>query len=207
MCTRRCVGKLTDAGLEEQHNHQHAQTTPVGTRGTAGVDTNGSRDEDHDHGLENHEDETGLAAKVHESSSRKATCSKQTLSNGVEVGSLQMRLGDGQIRACLRKVVDKVRSDTDLGTDVGELRECTPEQSVLLAQRLVDVAGGASGHLSLVGHVGVGDLRDGSEVEDDGEDGDEASDTKVHPLHGLEGATVSANVLEDNLRSEDGRDD
>lgn len=118
-----------------------------------------------------------------------------------------MGLGDIKIGACLGEVVDEVGCNTDLGTDVGELGKGSPEKGVLLAERLVDVAGGASGHLGLVSHVGVGDFGNGSEVEDDSEDGDESSDTKVDPLHGLEGATISTDVLEDNLSSEDRSDD
>jgi hypothetical protein len=59
----------------------------------------------------------------------------------------------------------------------------------------------------LVGHVGVGDLRNGSEVEDNGEDTDEASNTKVDPLNSLERLAVGTDVLEDDLSSEDGSND
>ena len=118
-----------------------------------------------------------------------------------------MSLSFFEIGPRLREVVDKVSSHTDLCADVGKLSEDTPEESVLLAERLVNVAGGGGGHLSLVGHVGVGDFRNGCEVEDDSENTDEAGDTKVDILHGLEGATVSADVLEDDLGSKDGSND
>jgi hypothetical protein len=47
-----------------------------------------------------------------------------------------------------------------LTSNVRELSSGTPEESVLLAERLVDEAGSSGGHLGLVGHVGVSDLRD-----------------------------------------------
>jgi hypothetical protein len=47
-----------------------------------------------------------------------------------------------------------------LTSDVGELSSGTPEKSVLLAERLVDETGSSGGHLGLVGHIGIGDLRD-----------------------------------------------
>lgn len=121
-----------------------------------------------------------------------------------------MALGDIEIGTRLGEEVDEVGSDTDLASDVGELGGGPPEESVLLAHGLVDVAGGTGGHLSLVGHIGVGDLRDGSEEEDDCEDGDEACDSKVDVLDSLEGLAVGADMLEDDVgskeRSNDGTD-
>jgi hypothetical protein len=196
-----------NAGLKEEHNHEHGETTPVRTGGSASVDTDGCGDEDHDQGLEEHEDDTGLAAKVHETSSCETTGSEETLGNGVEVGSLDVGFSDIEIRAGLLEVVDEVGSNTDLGTDVGELGKGTPEESVLLAEWLVDVSGSGSSHLSLIGHIRVGDFRNGSKVEYDGKNSDESSNTKVDPLHGLEGATICADILEDDLSSEDGSND
>jgi hypothetical protein len=193
-----------NAGLEEENDHEHGKTTPVSMGSITSVGSDSCSDENHDHGLEDHEDDTGLAAKVHEASSGETTDSKETLGDGVEIGTLDVRLGNLKIGTSLLEVVDEVGCDTDLGTDIRELGESSPEQSVLLAERLVDVAGCGGGHLSLVGHVGVCDLGNGREEEDDGEDGDEASDTEVHPLNGLEGATVFANVLEDDLSGENG---
>ena len=50
---------------------------------------------------------------------------------------------------------DELTSNADLTSDVGELSSGTPEESVLLAKRLVDVSGCGSGHLGLVGHVRI----------------------------------------------------
>jgi hypothetical protein len=150
--------KAYNAGLEEEHNHEHGKTSPVRTVGSTGVDTNGCADEDHDQGLEEHEHNTGLAAKVHETSSGETTGSEETLSNGVEVGSLDVGLSDVEIGTGLLEVVDEVGSNTDLSTDVGELSKGTPEESVLLAKGLVDVSGGGGGHLGLISHIGVGDF-------------------------------------------------
>lgn len=44
-------------------------------------------------------------------------------------------------------------------------------------------------------------------VEDDSENGNETSDTKVDPLDSLERTTVRADVFEDDLSSEDGSND
>ena len=77
----------------------------------------------------------------------------------------------------------------------------------MLAEGLVDVTGSSSGHLSLVGHVGVGNLGNRSKVEDNCQDTDEASNTKVDPLNSLERLSISTNVLEDDLSGEDGSND
>jgi hypothetical protein len=191
-------------GIVKTYNHQHGQTTPVGMSSTTGVCSNSRSNENHNHRLEDHEYDTRLAAKVHEARSCETTNRKETLGNGVEVCALDVCLGNIEIRASLLEVVDEVGCDTDLGTDIRELSKGSPEQGVLLAERLVDVASCSCGHLSLVGHVGVCDFRDGREEEDDGENGDEARDAEVDPLNGLEGATVFADVLEDDLGCENG---
>ena len=196
-----------DARLEEEYNHQHAKTSPVGTSGASSVGSYGCRDEYHNKCLESEKDVTGLAAIVHESSCGETSDGEKSLGDGVEVGSLVVTLSDRKIGACLRKVVDEVRSDTNLTSDVGELSSGTPEESVLLAEGLVNVTGSRGSHLSLVGHVGVGNLRDRSEVEDDSQDTDEGSNTKVNPLDGLKRLSISTNVLEDDLGSEDRSND
>jgi hypothetical protein len=60
-----------------------------------------------------------------------------------------------------------------LSADVAELRSDTEEEGVLLGKRLLLVGGlGAAGGC-LSGHIGVGNLRNGSEEEDDSKDEDE----------------------------------
>jgi hypothetical protein len=196
-----------DAGFEEECDHQHGETTPVGSVSAAGVDADGSGDEYHDERHKGHEHDARLAANVHDTCSGETTSSKETLSDSVEVGALDVRIGDRQVGASLREVVDEVSSDTDLSTNVGELGKGAPEEGVLLTKWLVDVSSSRGGHLSLVGHVGIGDLRDGSKVEDNSEDGDEAGNSEVDPLNGLERFTVFSYVLEDDLRCENGSDD
>jgi len=147
-----------NAGLEEQDNHQHGKASPVRTVGTTSIDADSSSNKDHDHSLEDHENDTGLAADVHQSSSSETSSSEETLSDGVEVGTLDMSISDAEVGACLGEVVDEVRGNADLSTDVGELGEGSPEKGVLFAEWLVDVAGGGGSHLSLVGHVGIGDF-------------------------------------------------
>jgi hypothetical protein len=193
--------------MSRTYDHEHRKTTPVRSVSSTGVGTNGGSDEDHDHGLEDHEHNTRLSAKVHEPSSGKTSNGEETLSNGVEVGSLDVRICSVEIWACLLEVVDEVSRNTDLRTDIGELGKCTPEQSVLLAEWLVNVSSSSGGHLSLVGHVGVCNFGNGGEEEDDGEDGDESSDTEIYPLHGFERFAIFSNVLEDDLSSEDGSND
>ena len=62
-----------DARLEEEHNHEHAQTTPVGTVLASSVCSNSRGDEDHDQRLKGKEHVARLATKVHESSSSETT--------------------------------------------------------------------------------------------------------------------------------------
>lgn len=204
---RRRDGETYNAGFEEKHNHEHGETTPVRTSSAASVGANSRSNEDHDHSLEDHQDNTRLSTKVHKPRSSETSTSKQTLRNSVEVGALDVSLSDSKIRTRLLKVIDEVSRNTDLRANVRELRKSTPEKSVLLTQRLVDVSGSSGGHFSLVGHVGVGDFRDRCKVEDNSEDGDKGGNTKVDPLDSLERTTISADVLEDDLRSEHGSDD
>jgi hypothetical protein len=53
---------------------------------------------------------------------------------------------------------DEVCCDTNLTGNIRKLSSNTPEESVLLAKRLVDVASSCGSHLRLISHVGVGDL-------------------------------------------------
>lgn len=184
--------------LKEEHNHEESKTAPVGSGGATSVDTDGGSEEDHDSSLVDEQDNAGLDAKVHESSSAETTDGEESLGDGVVVGTLVVSIGGVEVGVSLGEVVDEEGGDTDLSTNVAELSSNTEEESVLLAERLVNVSSGGGHHLSLVGHVGVGDLRDGSEVEDNSEDADEDGDTKVDPLHARQALAVLSDVLEDH---------
>jgi len=108
--TAECKGEDDgeDAGLEEEDDHQHAETSPVGSGGAASVGADRSADKDHDQGLESEEYVTGLAAVVHESGCCETSDGEKCLSDGVEVGSLVVAFSDGKVRACLSEVVNKV---------------------------------------------------------------------------------------------------
>ncbi len=54
--------------------------------------------------------------------------------------------------------MDEEAGDGDLGTDVAELCSYAPEEGVLVAERLVNVAGCVLGLLGLGGDVGVCDF-------------------------------------------------
>jgi hypothetical protein len=170
-------------GLEEEHNHEEGKTAPVGSSGVTSVDTDGGSEEDHDGSLVDEQDNAGLETNVHESSSAETADGEESLSDGVVVGTLVVSIGGAEVGVRLNEEIDEEGGDADLSTDVAELSSNTEEESVLLAEGLVDVSSGGGHHLSLVGHIGVGDLRDGSEVEDDSEDTDEDGDTKVDPLN------------------------
>lgn len=148
-----------DARLEEQDHHEESKATPVGSIDAASVDTDSRTEEDHDGGLVDEKNDTGLETEVHEASSAEATDSEQSLGNSVVVGTLVVSIGDAQVGVGLGKEVDEERSNTDLSTDIAKLSGNTEEKSVLLAEGLVDVSGGGGHHLSLVGHIGIGDLR------------------------------------------------
>lgn len=172
-----------DARLEEEHDHEEGKTTPVGGSSAASVDTDGGSEEDHDGGLVDEQDNAGLKTEVHEAGSAEATDGEESLGDSVVVGTLVVSLGDVELGVRLGEEVDEERGDTDLGTNVAELSGNTEEQSVLAAERLVDVSSSRGHHLRLISHVGVGDLRDRSEVENDSQDTDEDGDTKVNPLN------------------------
>ncbi len=69
-----------------------------------------------------------------------------------------------------------------MGADIAKLGDHAPEEGVLAAEGLVDVAGSRDGQFRLVGHVGVGDFRDWGEEEDDGEKKHEDCDAQINPL-------------------------
>jgi hypothetical protein len=107
----------------------------------------------------------------------------------------------------LGEEVDEERGDTDLSTNVAELSGNTKEEGVLVAEGLVGVSSSRGHHLGLISHVGVGDLRDGSEVENNSQDTDKDGDTKVNPLDRLKRLAVLTDILEDDERSKDGSND
>jgi len=191
-----------DGGLEEEHNHQQSETTPVGVACAAGVGSDSRSEEDHNRSLIGQEDVTRLG-NIHETSTGETSNSEKSLGDGVEVGTLTMRFCDREVGTSLQIEVDEEAGNSHLCADVGELSSNTPEECVLLAERLVDVAGGRGHHLSLISHIGIRDFGDGREVEDHGEDGNEASNAKVDPLDGGEVLAISADILEDNVGGED----
>lgn len=196
-----------DARLEEEHNHEEGKATPVGGSSAASVDTDGGSKEDHDGGLVDEQDNAGLKTDVHEARSGETTNGEEGLGDSVVVGTLVVSLGDIELGVRLGEEVDEERGDTDLSTNVAELSGNTEEESVLAAERLVDVSSSRGHHLGLISHVGVGDLRDGSEVENNSQDTDEDGDTKVNPLDGLERLAVLTDILEDNEGSKNGSND
>ena len=202
---RECEDGWEDARLEEEHDHEHSNTAPVAVGSIASVGADSRSEENHDEGLVGKQDVAWLG-HVHETSSRETTNCEETLSDGVEVGTLAMSLVDREIWVGLLEVVDEEGGDGDLSTDVAELGGNTEEESVLLAHWLVNVAGGTSGHLSLISHIGIGDLRKRHKVEDDGEDGDESRDAEVDVLDGRQILAIGTDVLEDDKGGKDGCD-
>ena len=75
---------------------------------------------------------------------------------GEEVGALR----GAQAGLDFGDVVDEEACDGDLGADVAELGGDAPEEGVLVAEGLVDVAGGGLGLFGLGGDVCVCDLGD-----------------------------------------------
>ena len=59
--------------LKKEHNHEHAQSTPIGTVGATGVGANSCGDEDHDESLESEEHVARLSSEVHDTGSRETT--------------------------------------------------------------------------------------------------------------------------------------
>lgn len=81
--------------------------------------------------------------------------------------------------------MDKISSDSNLRADIAELSCRPPEQGILFAKRLVNVAGVGGRLLTLSGHIGIRDFRDRSKEEDDSKKEDEACNSEVNPLDGL----------------------
>ena len=118
-----------DAGFEEE---DEAQTRDAGVAFGA----HGGADEDDDHGHEEQEDPAGFH-DFHARARDEAADGEETLRDGQLVGP-RCRSGPG---ADVHDVVDEIACDGDLGADVAELSCDAPEQRILLAERLVDVAG------------------------------------------------------------------
>lgn len=186
-----------DAGFEEEDQRKS---------GDAGVSggAHGDGDEDDDHGHEGHEDPARLDG-LHAGAGDEAADGEEALRDGQLVAAG----GGGGAGAHEHDVVDEVAGDGDLGADVAELRQHAPEERILPAQRLVDVAGALIDGLGgLVGHVGVGDFGDRREEEDDGEEEDKDGDAEINPLDGREGfAAWRADIFEDDVGGQHGRDD
>lgn len=186
-----------DAGFEEQDD---------GEAGDAAVarDAHGGGDEDDDHGHEDHEHPPRFH-DLHRDAGDESTDGKQTLCDGELVGAG----GGRRARSDFDDVVDEVAGNGDLCADVAELRRHTPEEGVLFPERLVGVVGsGCDGLFALVGHIGVGDFRDGCEEKDDGEEEHEGGNPKIHPLDGLQRlAAWGSDVFEKDIGCEDGGDD
>lgn len=154
-------GRETD-GLEEQGDvqHRHAGVLALG---------DGGGDED-DAGRQEGEEHPPWAYVPHDEDAEEAACREGALGAGEELRRQRV----GGVASCVLDVVDEVARDGDLGTRVAELRKGSVEEPVLLPERLVIRVGVCL--VRLVGHVGVGDLRDGREEEHESEDEDEDGD-------------------------------
>lgn len=167
------------------------------------MSANGGRNENHDTGHESEEDKARLDP-LHAEGCDKAADGEEALSNSQKVGTV----GGRKRWLSLCDVVDEITSNSDLSTDVAELSSSSPEESILFAERLVNVSSAGGGLLGLLSHVGIGDFGNRREEEDNREEEDEAGDAEVDPLYGFERVAVLAvDVLEDNERGEDRCDD
>ena len=137
-----------DAGFEEEDHAQH------GDGGVAGGGDAGC-DEDDAAGEEAQQDEARLDPLHHQTGYEAADC-EQGLGDGEEVGALR----GAEAGLDLRDVVDEEARDGDLGAHVAELGGDAPEEGVLVAEGLVDVAGGGLGLFGLGGDVCVCDFGD-----------------------------------------------
>ena len=148
--TAECKGEDDgeDAGLEEEDHAQH------GDGGVAGGGDTGC-DEDDAPGEEAQQDEARLDPLHHQTGHEAADC-EQGLGDGEEVGALR----GAQAGLDLRDVVDEEARDGDLGAHVAELGGDAPEEGVLVAEGLVDVAGCGLGLFGLGGDVCVCDFGD-----------------------------------------------
>lgn len=137
-----------DAGFEEEDHAQH------GDGGVAGGGDAGC-DEDDAAGQEPQQDEARLDP-LHHQTGDEAADGEQGLGDGEQVGALR----GAQAGLDLRDVVDEEARDGDLGADVAELGGDAPEEGVLAAEGLVDVAGGGLCLFGLGRDVCVCDLGD-----------------------------------------------
>lgn len=137
---------------------------------------------------------------MHKEDAGEAPYSEGGLTTCEELGSYG-RVG---AREGLHGVVDEEGGDGDLCAGVAELGKGGMEEAVLLPERLVALT--CVGLLGLASHVGIGNLGDVAEEEDDGKGEDEAGDGEVDPLDVSQGGLVVEGAEED-VRSHDGGDD
>lgn len=178
-------------GLEEERHVQHRHAGPAALRDGRADEDDAQRQEGQEHPprahVPHHEDADEPAR------GEPALRARQQLRPERVVGQ----------RLRVAHVVDEVRGDGDLRARVAELREGGVEEPVLLPERLVVGVGVRLGRLE--GHVGVGDLGDDGQEEDDGEDEDEDGDGQVHPLHVAQRLGVVEG--EEDVRAQHGRHD
>lgn len=146
-----------------------------------------------------HQDKSWLNIH-HQTGGGESPNGEKTLSDGVPVASLS--LGESCAFLC---VTDEVGSDADLCTNITELGGDSEEQLVLLGQRLLFVASQTSRLLGLKLHVGVGNLWQRREEEDDSQQEHESGDSEVGPLH--LGQIVRGGVGEEDTTGEQRCDD
>lgn len=137
-----------DAGLKEQHHAQH------GDCGVSGCG-NGGGDEGNAACKEAQQDEARLDP-LHHKTGHETTDGKQCLSNGKKVGAV----GGSETGLDFGYIVDEEARDGDLCADVAELCGDAPEEGVLAAERLVDIASCGFGLFRLSGDVGICDFWD-----------------------------------------------
>ena len=106
-----------------------------------------------------------------------STDGEETLANGVAVGGV--RSGDA---SALLAVLDKLRGDRNLCTNITELCYDAEEELVLLSEWGVFVAGQVRALLGLEGHVCICDFGNWGEEEYNSKQEDEGSDADVSPL-------------------------
>lgn len=159
-----------DGRFEEEDDGEHGDPALA-------PDPHSRRDEDHDHGHEEHEDPPGLD-EHHAPRGEEAADSEEPLRDGVAIGA-----GGVADPGAFDGVFDELGCDADLGPDVAELGGDTEEELVLRSHRLVDVPGETGALLRLQRHVRIRDLGERGEKEDHGQQKDERGDPEVGPLH------------------------
>ena len=177
-----------DAGFEEEDQREHGHSSFA-------VSAHGGGNEDHHPVQEDHEDPPGFD-KHHRTGYREAAECEEALANGIAVWTL----GGGDAGA-LDRVLDELGCDPDLCADIAELSGHAEEEFVLIAHGLVDVARETGGLLGLKGHVGIRNLWDRREEEDDGQEKDEGGDAEVGPLH--VGEVVGVRGFEEHTRGQE----